>query len=368
MSSSVAKLTEIVLQRLSELVDQKSSGEIEEQVLELDKNFSAYACTNLDYDALALGFAYRYFWQNFRKAVVAFRDMDLANVRTVLDVGAGSAACTLALLVSLEERSGPLTEMHVVLVDKSQAHLAIGEALIRAIAPELRRIKLRTEYISQKFGTIRESKFCADLILVGHMLNESPEEVPSILGFCKSSLSELGQIVIMDRPSDPVWKVVQESCFECGFEWHSSLALGSEKEKMTRTMILRQTKNPQILSLINEYIQAWQNRSIEAIGRIFDSSAIYKFKPFHDPLRGVSEIKDYWRSHVLTQEHPEIFVSTMVFDGSLAWLEWTARFARGQSCYDVEGYMSIRSTQDIQRIAELREAYRTRTESHCANI
>jgi ketosteroid isomerase-like protein len=77
---------------------------------------------------------------------------------------------------------------------------------------------------------------------------------------------------------------------------------------------------------LRKYKDAWESRDPEAAVAIFTDDATYQENPFHDPMRGSSEIRDYWVANTNVQEDVNFNFEIIATDGDVAVNHWRVSF------------------------------------------
>jgi ketosteroid isomerase-like protein len=80
-------------------------------------------------------------------------------------------------------------------------------------------------------------------------------------------------------------------------------------------------------SVIDIYVQAWQQQDPDLIVTIFTEDATYHERVLDAPIRTRAGIHRYWREKVVAnQARIECRVLSLYVDGDTAIVEWDARF------------------------------------------
>ncbi len=80
------------------------------------------------------------------------------------------------------------------------------------------------------------------------------------------------------------------------------------------------------------YGGAWETRDPEAVAQLFTPDALYRERPFTEPLRGRAAIRDYWyRVVVRSQEQIRFGFEIVALVANLGITHWWASFARASS-------------------------------------
>lgn len=79
--------------------------------------------------------------------------------------------------------------------------------------------------------------------------------------------------------------------------------------------------------LVLRYGEAWKNRDVDALSGIFTTDALYQERAFDRPLRGLSEIRQYWERKVVNQQ-ANIRFKILSLHGSAetGYAEWEVEF------------------------------------------
>lgn len=88
---------------------------------------------------------------------------------------------------------------------------------------------------------------------------------------------------------------------------------------------------------LDEYGRAWINGDPDHVVTLFSDTATYRETPFDDPMRGRSEIREYWRNGAAeAQEDVEFASQVWAIRDDTAIAGWQARFIRKASGGQVE--------------------------------
>jgi ketosteroid isomerase-like protein len=79
---------------------------------------------------------------------------------------------------------------------------------------------------------------------------------------------------------------------------------------------------------LDAYGRAWETRDPRAAGLLFTEDATYQETPFDKPMRGRSEIVEYWSHVPRTQEDIHFSHETVTVTGDIAIVHWCASFTR----------------------------------------
>ncbi len=80
---------------------------------------------------------------------------------------------------------------------------------------------------------------------------------------------------------------------------------------------------------LEAYGRAWETRDPEAVTQLFTPDALYRERPFTEPLHGREAIRDYWsRVVVRLQDQIQFGFEIVTLVGSLGIARWWASFTR----------------------------------------
>ncbi len=108
---------------------------------------------------------------------------------------------------------------------------------------------------------------------------------------------------------------------------------------------------------LKAYGRAWETRDPEAVAQLFTPGALYRERPFTEPLRGRNAIREYWsRVVVRSQEQVQFGFEIVTLDENLGIARWWASFVRFSSKQRVQldGIFLLAFT-DENLCCELRE-------------
>ncbi len=88
---------------------------------------------------------------------------------------------------------------------------------------------------------------------------------------------------------------------------------------------------------LTAYGRAWETRDPEAVAQLFTPDALYRERPFTEPLRGRAALRAYWTRVVArSQEQIRFGFEIAALDGNLGIARWWASFVRVSSKQGVQ--------------------------------
>jgi len=347
-------------------------GEIrgsQEGMRHLRECFAQTECPKIDYDRYAEDFAQLYFLQNLSKGEAVFSQELAYNSLKVLDLGCGSGATVAAFLCELDRRAqGSLISVSVVLVDRSIHQLRLARTLLERLRPALPALKIEVECCHKEIEYLNMPADTADAVLLGHVLNENRSTLENIIEKAVRIARPDATLCILERVNDPIWRQVQDALSSRGLptarrdiSYHGDALLGGERARVAKTgyASARIPTSKFIMDCIALYFEAWRSQRTDLLSQIFTESAIYAEKPFHQPLRGLRAIEDYWKRKVVPQRGLAVHLTRASYTGQMAFAEWSARFELDCTDVEVRGVLLVSGDLNEQRISRLDEYFRT---------
>lgn len=81
-----------------------------------------------------------------------------------------------------------------------------------------------------------------------------------------------------------------------------------------------------LVSWLDAYGQAWQERDADAVVRLFTADALYFDTPYADPFQGHSGIAAYWKRVTSDQSGIDFDSDAVGVIGNTGVARWSARF------------------------------------------
>ena len=364
----IAQRVESVLTKLDSTVDLS-------QIQHLKACYSQLMCPDIDYDLYGKTFTYMYFIKNFWKAACVFLREPPPPAKQVLDVGCGSGAVAIAYLAFLDESlASEKSKIHVTLIDRSRAQLNLAENLIRSIEPELHNLEIVFHFRCTDLQRWQPNENGADLVFLGHVLNENRSNVGLLLEKAFFTTAGNGSVYIIERKDDPIWHEVEQAIAQlavpCTYGDTRLGMLDSETRKYsrrdaetditTRYALLSIPKKKQLVDLVRLYFRSWRIQSVESLKQIFAPDAEYYEKPHKPPLCGIEEIEAYWRDNVLPQRNINITILRTAYTHDNAFAEWVAKFTISREAVQLRGTLVLNVDQKTNRVVRLDEYYHSR--------
>jgi len=349
----------------------------DEAVQELEQAFERELCPTLDYEMLAVPFARRYLMINYWKSIMALREVLRGKtfgpepVR-IVDLGAGSAATTVAMLALVDELSVVETPVEVILIDRSSGQLALGAELIAAVRTALPglRVEVQSETIDISTQTPWVSLLeGATFVLASHVLTENFEEADRLLLAILSAVGPDTETVVIERVDDTVWGKIEEA------GTHAALPMvlgefgvaaedlpGGLNGRLSGWLSVRYGRwtspaDARLPETVRRYFAAWATKSASLLDDVFTNDAEYVERPFGEPLLGLDAIRAYWVATVCSQTDPRPRVIGSTYEERVAMIEWSTAMRRGRRDKTVTGAMILTFDAETARIRTLREYF-----------
>ncbi|MDI7276789.1 MAG: nuclear transport factor 2 family protein, partial [Anaerolineae bacterium] len=375
-SRDVADRVESLLPALRRHASRKRTA-VRDGVAYLRSCFAEEECPRIDYDRYSECFAYAFFLENYWKAVATFGKLGTPVAWRVVDLGCGSGAITLAYLATLEESLRGAAGVHgtvpvsVELIDRSKAQLDLATTILYDASPSLTRIRLELHPQLLDLNDWQPLESSADVVLLGHVLNENRPLVESLLQKAVRAARDGGRVFIIERKDDTVWEAI-EKCLECyplptrrglvGLATEEvELPAGHDarhKETIQTAFMELQVPQRKVLAdVLRRYFVAWQTQSVGLLDAVFAPEARYHEKPDRPPLIGLDAIKGYWREKVLPQRDLRVRVLSSGYSEAEAFAEWEAQFRLGRQRVQVNGMLVLTVDHASGRAVALRECF-----------
>ncbi len=356
------------------LINHDTESKLEDDIIYLQHNYSLRKCPEIDYDRYAEAFTYFYFLENFYKAASTFVQQPPPLAKHVTDAGAGSGAELLAYLAALEHSLDEESwTVHVTLLDRSQSQLALAEKLLDHVRPALHHLNilLCAQPIDLQDWTPKADS--TDAVLFGHVLNENWSNVENFLAKSLLAVRGGGRIYITERCDDPVWDVINKESSKLLL----STSAGVTELELNRAnlsdsprlalkpylkaayLVLHCPKQKHLVQVARNYFRAWESQDVELLEDVFEWDAEYHEKPYARPLRGLEEIKSYWREKVLIQRDIHLRIFQVAYAIDEVFIEWETTFNNPNECVYLMGTLIIHVNPNDHRASSLREYFRT---------
>jgi hypothetical protein len=278
----------------------------------------------------------------------------------------------LAYLDGFLERE---SRLKLYLVDRSKAQLELASEILNRVSSMLKHVRVECEYHRADLVCWHNGAD-ADLVLLGHVLTENARDVSTIMSQMVSRVLDDGRVYTIERTHDPIWNTIS------GYVEHSFLSVtwgrirdGHENstavsshipasDAATRFLVQRVPEKKSVAAVLKLYFTAWQEKSIDLLDSVFCEHATYQDKPNNEPLRGLAQIREYWRNKVLPQRNIVLNIKRCSYTADQAWSEWEASFLRDGKVFDLKGILVLSIDQDSGRVRALHEYYSCR-KSQC---
>jgi len=335
--------------------------------------YSKPECPEIDYDRLAVPFAYAYFLENFYKSASTFLQEYPPLVRSVVDAGCGSGTTMLAYLAALEESLQEARwKIDVLLIDRSRTQLDLARKLFKHVQKEFHHLKIASRFQCMDLMRWEPHEQSIDAVLFGHVLNENSARVGSLLEKAYSALRSSGRIYIIERQNDTIWSTIDQVTSQLALPVkYGAVKLEASSKDLPLSRVSYKThictyyqvlcipEQRQVVEALKHYMRAWKTRSLELLEDIFEPNADYYEKPFKPPLKGIERIKEYWAQKVLTQRDIQLRILNVAYAGNDVFAEWEARFVRLTKRKWVKGILILETDPETHRVAALREYYQS---------
>lgn len=332
--------------------------------------YSQPVCPFINYDYYSKAFTYFYFLENFWKAVITFSEAPKLQAFSIIDVGSGSGAISLAFLGFLEnflsERS---IKISLELIDRSKVQLALAREFIDSSRGFFKRLQITAKYHCIDFQNWQSEKNSIDIMLFGHMLNENRDSVKLFLEKALRYVNDTGGIYIIERTDDNIWEVIGDDLARL----KRRMNFADRKSDLLKTFTFRSNKIQNISQiatsyrilehkqhdiLLRLYFHAWETRSIALIEKIFSVEAEYQENPFKEPYRGIEAIKKYWKDNVCVQRDIHTRILRTVISGKDIIAEWEAEFKIFNQNVQLKGVLFVTIDLKKRQIIRLVEYFR----------
>lgn len=336
-----------------------------------------------DYEQDALLFAAAYWERNFWKALYYFRyeyirpailSVRLPAPGSSIDIvvlGAGSAADTVACLCWLDEVA-PLRRITIELIDQSRQQLELARGIIERVLSLTVRPQFDIKYRNMRASEWSPSADSTDLILMGHFLTENKDEKEALLLKVMTALKPRGDMLIIERQRDPVWRWARDTLALNGVTTHE-VGLSAEKfalfapgipdkEADITPLFVRGSvpENKRLMSLVSRYFQAWLSHSSDALNDIFTSHAVYDEKPgIEAPIVGFDGIRRYWDEHPGRQRNTQLAVHNVAYSDTVSVCSWSGQFDTPKEHVAIRGGMNFYLDPFVGKIHRFTEYFGT---------
>jgi SAM-dependent methyltransferase len=325
---------------------------------------------DINYDRLAEEFAEAYWLRNYWKAVYFFEyefKHPPINLERVSVLGAGSAADTLAFMIWLDQKLLSPGSTSITLIDRSRKQLDLARKLITQTS-DLFHHRFNIIYKHLDIRRWRPIPDRTDLIILSHFLTENPDEINNLLSKAKIALCSPGQIVVIERERDPVWKQAKSILSNLGITVYDT---GLNKYYFSRLRPHLNQVSPHyvdgILSapkyqteIVSGFFSAWRTQSLNTVRQIFSPQAIFDEKPGLEPaIQGLPQILNYWKANPLSQNNISVSLLNSAYTGNNAICAFTGDFDTPKQHITIQGAMNFYIDPRHQKINHLTEYFGT---------
>jgi SAM-dependent methyltransferase len=360
-----------IADKISAFLNPLSKNIDEENIILLRKAFSSFERMDLNYDGIAIEFAYEYFLRNFWKYLLVLSNLILPIPTRIVDAGCGSGALTIAYLAFLERIIARNTwSCEITLIDKSKKQLELAKEMLDLVHDEFSHLTVVPNFVCENLENWKSDRHNIDLLLFGHVLNENQLELPVILDNAFDSAAFYGKILMVERPDDSIWNEVHavsaKRAFPVRFGITSNNSMENSDRRNTpmnlssRYAVIDIPEKKQLVKLLSSYFIAWENQSLGLLRNIFSTSARYFDKPFSPPLTGITQIEEYWRENVINQRNVNTLIKKVAYYSDNAFAEWEAEFNQGGLNVHLKGQMIMTLDEQQNRISQLHEYYESK--------
>jgi SAM-dependent methyltransferase len=185
----------------------------EDKILELRQLIHAQA--SIDYSMFRYEFLYLYFWANYFKVRLsllrALADFTHTYPLTVLDLGCGSGASTLAFIDWYSGDRAISTPVSIDAVDNNLLQLELHEQILGASTRDRNQTLERVTRVHMDAGEFLSSTDrYYDIVIDGNFLCElEPNERAKVLRLLSGRLSSNGALLIVEREKSGVYESVE---------------------------------------------------------------------------------------------------------------------------------------------------------------
>lgn len=339
---------------------------------------------DINYDRFAGDFAKKYWLRNYWKAVHFFEheyvpkypvlDDDFSNdifLRVVV-WGAGSAADVAAFMVWANERF-PLKVISITLIDRSNRQLDLAKNLLDEAGGILEKAIFCISYQRSDVRAWDPEHDSTDLIIMSHFLTENDRELCKLLRKAKLALRRRGEVIIIERERDAVWKKAAALFANMGISVYDT---DLSAEKISRLHPILKMENLEDITphyikanlperkfyadIVTKYFIGWRSQSLDVINDIFSKDAIYDEKPgIEKSIRGINGILDYWKMNPVLQKNIHVYVRNVAYGDSTIVCAFEGDFDTPKQHIAIRGAMNFFIDPYSQKINKLTEYFGT---------
>lgn len=331
----------------------------------------------VDYDILGPAFSKLYWQRNFWKAFYFFEyEYTIDHLRehkfiNVLVPGAGSGADTIAFLAYVNKNL-PGLKIRLEFIDQSHVQLKIAKKLINSIRPYLKNISFDITYTANHFEESNLGGRVYDLIIMSHFLTENSIIAQHFINITHHNLSNNGDLIVIERLKDPVWKKSIEAIANKGVTVYSSKLKSEYINKMaSRYCKVKTDMSPFYVrasfpnrsyqaELVENYFVAWREQSLPIIESIFTKDANYDEKPgIEEMIEGIDGVLDYWKKNPMLQKDIDVSIKNVGFGPSNAVCAFEGDFDTPKQHISIKGAIDFGIDNYSRRICSVREYFGT---------
>lgn len=338
----------------------------------------------VNYDRNAAVFAQAFWERNYWKAVYFFAFEYRARFAveylphiSILSIGAGSAADTVASMVWANEHVREGVRVSITLLDKSESQLKLAKHILASVLPRLSRIEWDIVYVREDATVFDFASVRPHIVLMSHVLTENQSVLHSMLTAAALSLSSGGDLIVIERERDAAWLKAVESLAELGLSVYDAdiraYTFDSLKEHVpvgSRNMTPHYVKTsapllPYQAALVRQYFRAWKEQSMDMLSDIFAKDAIYDEKPGIEPeLHGLNAIREYWNSNPMRQSNIRISLRNSAHENGLVVCAFHGDFDTPKQHIAIRGAINFSIDAHQQKVRKVVEFFGTEKTPH----
>lgn len=344
---------------------------------------------NSDYDKYGAAFTNLFWLRNYWKAVYFFiyeynykkfdssRKNDYKETSiNILSGGAGSASDTVACMVWLNENLPLGSVVRVELLDKSQKQLEIAKDILTVVLPKLNKVKWNIYFTRVNINDWKPQNNFYQLILVSHFLTENTGKIQKIIDKFQSSLEGDGDLIVIERERDSVWKKAINNLTNSGISVYDAKVNKEKVECFYHDISLQKLDfTPQYIKatvpslkyqseIVVNYFTAWKHQSTELLKGIFTNDAIYDEKPgIEMAIGGLNNIIGYWEENPLRQKNINLYIRNIAHEDNLVICAFEGDFDTPKQHIVIRGAMNFYLDPYAKKIRKFVEYFGTEKSS-----
>lgn len=342
---------------------------------------------NINYDNYVLEYAQLYWMRNYWKSVYFF-DYEYSlkaslknflvlknDTLKIVSLGSGPAADVIAYLAWLSINCKfSVNKIELFLVDKRKNQLDFAKKIINQVVPYFFELEIKVNYIQADVTNWCCEKNSKHIVLMGHFLTANSKTLQKIIEKSIDITVSDGDILIMERHRDPIWKKAANTYAHLGLFTYSTQINYKKFSQMLSDLpdnTIDKKITPHYLKVrlpmhknrhqtISKYFRSWRFQTPDLLEDIFLENIVFSEKPGIDPpLNGLKEIYNYWESNPMLQQNINIWLRDVAHDNYNTLCAFEGEFDTPTKHISIKGAMSFHFDTYYQKVSRFNAYFGT---------